>query len=106
MFGTTHAPASTGQRISTPDELTTIGERIKWRRKIIGLSQQMLAREIGISQAAISAIEGAKSEDRAGGGTSYVVKIARALKCSAEWLEGGIGHITEASAPIFRVPVI
>lgn len=87
----------TGDKKQEPQ---TLGQRVKWARRRLGLSQRMLADELGLSQTAISSIEEDKTK------TSHVVRIARALKCSADWLEYGIGHITETSTPIYRVPII
>jgi|SRR6185312_13287515 len=78
----------------------TVGQRIRWARKRLGLSQRMLGLEVGLTQVGISMIEDDKTK------SSSLVKIARALKCSADWLEGGIGHVTETSAPIYRVPIV
>jgi SOS-response transcriptional repressor LexA len=100
MSGDKKQPHNTNGNGVTEEEPKTLGQRIKWARKRLGLSQRMLALEVGLTQVAVSSIEDDKVK------TSSLVKIARALKCSADWLESGIGHITETTAPIYRVPVI
>lgn len=64
-----------------------IGERVKFRRKQLGLSTPQLAKKIEgvrITYQAIQALE-------AGGGTKHLVPIARALGVTPEWLQDGSG---------------
>ncbi|HEX4637664.1 MAG TPA: helix-turn-helix domain-containing protein [Rhizomicrobium sp.] len=63
----------------------TIGDRVKERRRALGLSQPQLAKMVGgITYQAIQALE-------AGGGSRHLVPIARALGVTAEWLQDGAG---------------
>jgi len=63
----------------------SLGDRVKERRRALGLSQPQLAKNVGgITYQAIQQLEG-------GGGTKHLVSIARALGVTAEWLQDGHG---------------
>lgn len=63
--------------------MTTIGERIRQRREILGYSQAEVASRAGISRAAIANLEqGLNKSSRS------TVKIAQALQVPVEWLVG------------------
>ena len=63
----------------------SIGDRVKERRRALGLSQPQLAKKVGgITYQAIQQLEG-------GGGSRHLVGIARALGVTAEWLQDGVG---------------
>ena len=63
----------------------SVGDRVKERRRALGLSQPQLAKKIGgITYQAIQQLE-------AGGGSRHLVSIARALGVTAEWLQDGMG---------------
>jgi transcriptional regulator with XRE-family HTH domain len=64
----------------------SIGQRIKERRKAIGLTQSQLAAKVGMKQSSISELENGDSSS-----TTNVAKIAQALKVNALWLETGAG---------------
>lgn len=67
-------------------DVNTIGERIKWAREQRGLSQEALAKKAGVSQGTIGNIEsGLRKQPR------DLLKIARALQASPDWLESGRG---------------
>lgn len=66
--------------------MKTFAERVKAQRKQAGLNQQQLAKISGLSQTTISDIERARNE-----GSRDVVRLAHALKVSAEWLITGLG---------------
>ena len=59
-----------------------IGARIKLRRKELNLTQEQLADQANLSQAAIAKIE-------RGGATRHVAEIANALSVSPNWLLSG-----------------
>lgn len=61
-----------------------ISTRIKNKRKELGLTQLELALKAGITQQAINAIERDLVEK-----PKNIIEIARALKCSPEWLYDG-----------------
>src|SRR5262249_3260022 len=66
--------------------LTTLGERVKFLREGRDMSQNDLARRVGVVQQSIDALErGVVSKPR------YIVSLARALSVDAEWLEDGVG---------------
>lgn len=62
----------------------SIGSRIKARRKALGMSQEMLARELGSTQTNVSRIE---SNNR-GPGSDMLIRIAEALRCDVRELLG------------------
>jgi phage repressor protein C with HTH and peptisase S24 domain len=63
----------------------SLGDRVRERRHALGLSQPQLAKKVGgITYQAIQQLEN-------GGGSRYLVGIARALGVTAEWLQDGVG---------------
>ncbi|MCX4025078.1 helix-turn-helix domain-containing protein [Endozoicomonas sp. SM1973] len=83
-----------------------IGERIKLRRKELGLTQEQLARMVNVSQAAIHKLEEGRTRQ-----PRNILDLASALKCQPEWLlHGGdepvILPVTPISAPIGLYPII
>jgi len=63
----------------------SLGDRVRERRRALGLSQPQLAKKVGgITYQAIQQLEG-------GGGSRHLVPIARALGVTAEWLQDGVG---------------
>jgi phage repressor protein C with HTH and peptisase S24 domain len=63
----------------------SLGDRVRERRRALGLSQPQLAKKVGgITYQAIQQLE-------AGGGSRHLVAIARALGVTAEWLQDGAG---------------
>ena len=74
----------------------TLGERVKERRRALGLSQPQLAKKVGgITYQAIQQLEG-------GGGSRHLVPIARALGVTAEWLQEGTGPAPSKATPAAR----
>ena len=72
----------------------SIGDRVKERRRALGLSQPQLAKKVGgITYQAIQQLEG-------GGGSRHLVGIARALGVTAEWLQDGHGPAPSKAAPM------
>jgi phage repressor protein C with HTH and peptisase S24 domain len=70
---------------ATRSGANSLGERVKERRRALGLSQPQLAKKVGgITYQAIQQLE-------AGGGSRHLVPIARALGVTAEWLQDGAG---------------
>jgi transcriptional regulator with XRE-family HTH domain len=61
-----------------------IGDRIRWRRKQLGLTQGELGKLSGLGTATISGLELGTQQ-----GTTKLHKIAEQLKCRIEWLETG-----------------
>lgn len=73
------------------EKMISIGERIKSRRKELGLTQLDIKASCGISSGALSSIEN-------GGRTPSVIafsQIAQALQCSMDWLATGTSPNTE-----------
>lgn len=65
--------------------LSTMGERIKAARKQMGLSQQSIAQELGVSISAVSLWE----KDKANITSDKLASLAKVLDCSLEWLIQG-----------------
>jgi SOS-response transcriptional repressor LexA len=64
--------------------MNTFSERVRNRRKELGLSQIELAKKAGLSQTTISDIERGRND-----GSRDIVDLARALQCSPEHLVNG-----------------
>ncbi len=63
-----------------------MGERIRWRREALGISQEALATTVGLAQQTIAGME-ADPKRR----SRFVVQIAAALNLNAQWLATGVG---------------
>lgn len=70
----------------------TLGSRIKGRLDVLGLSQRMLAREIGISHQAVSKLISGETSQ-----TIHIVAIAKALNTTPEYLIGASDDPTPSS---------
>lgn len=73
--------------------MTTIGTRIKNARRDANISQEELARRVGVSQGAIGHLESGRTRN-----THLLVRIASTLGVSAEWLETG-AELASKEAP-------
>ena len=69
--------------------MNTLSERIKYARKLAGLSQAALAKTVEISQSAIAMLE---NGTRAG--SASMPQIAQALNVNAVWLVTGKGEMS------------
>ena len=65
----------------------SIGERIKKRRKHLGLTQAALSEMIGIAQQSLQSIESGKIEK-----PRKIIELADALETTPEYLQFGIGE--------------
>jgi len=65
------------------------GERLKYARKLKGLSQEKLGHAAGVTKSSISQIEDGSTKK-----TSHVVKFSEILFVSPTWLETGEGNIS------------
>lgn len=84
--------------------MQTIGDRIRNRRKELGLTQSSLGKRIGISAPAISQLE--KGESKAPS-SENLLALANALNCSPNWLQSGIDTPTStASVEFEQIPVL
>lgn len=70
--------------------MTTLGERIKFARDRVGLSQGGLAKQAKMSQTAVSKIENVPNAR-----TTKLLEIAAACKVDPEWLRTGKGSPTK-----------
>jgi len=68
--------------------MDTLGKRLKHARIERGLTQVQLAQASGVKQSDISKLERGESN-----ATTGLVRLAKALGCSAEWLDTGNGSI-------------
>lgn len=66
--------------------MTSVGDRTKQVRKELSLTQAVVARRTGISQAALSELENGESK-----GTKEIAKLAAVLGVSPIWLSDGKG---------------
>lgn len=88
--------------------VNTLAERLRWARDQRGLTQGQLAKRSGVSQGTIGNVEsGIRDKPR------ELLKIARALQASPDWLESGKGDWQAAEEANFeqvqvkrRVPLI
>lgn len=69
-----------------------LGARIKQRRKELGLTQEQLARLVGVYQSTIQSLESRDSKK-----SDYTDAIARALDISVEWLRTGQSDAARAA---------
>ncbi len=72
--------------------MQTIGDRIRQRRKAVGLTQVMLAKNAGVSQSAITHLESGRNEN-----SKYLPQIAEALNVEYNWLLSGKGDADQVS---------
>lgn len=77
--------------VKSRDDSSVFQERIRARRKELGISQSDLAKAFGISRQAISKFE----LNGASNSVDTVLKFADALHCSPVWLLGWESYITE-----------
>lgn len=67
--------------------MDTLGSRIKEARLAANLSQEALARSVGVSQGLIGQIESGLNK-----GSKHITSLARTLNVSPDWLETGEGN--------------
>jgi transcriptional regulator with XRE-family HTH domain len=78
--------------------MASVGDRVKERRKDLGLKQGELARRVGISQATLSELENNPTTK-----TKEVAKLAAVLGVDALWLADGTGEkIPDGTAPVIQ----
>ena len=68
--------------------LTSLGERVKKAREMLGLNQQSLATKVGVSLTTIQNYEGGKFPKG-----EHAVSLARNLGCTIDWLLTGEGPV-------------
>jgi len=69
--------------------MSEMGKRVRALRKALGMTQVQLARQVGVSQSAISDIERGDTTDVMGPTLSA---LCTRLRTNPEWLLNGIGH--------------
>lgn len=65
----------------------TLGERLRWGRRRLGLSQEALARDLNVSKNAVARWEGGQLQPKAANATA----LAKRLGVRVEWLIDGEG---------------
>jgi SOS-response transcriptional repressor LexA len=81
--------------------MNTFANRVRSRRKALGLSQSELAKRCGLSQVTISDIERERND-----ASREIVGLARALQCTPEWLatgEGPMEGITQVHSSVIQL---
>ncbi|WP_431688934.1 LexA family protein [Hahella sp. NBU794] len=71
----------------------SIADRTKERRDALGLTQEDLAKAVGISQTAIHKLEEGRTKK-----PRHIIELARALRCQPEWLLTGKDEPTRSPA--------
>lgn len=79
---------------------TTLGQRIKLRRKALDLSQAKLGEMAGLDQTVISKLERGDVHE-----TARIAELAHALQCDALWLATGKGR-PEAKGGALQQPAL
>jgi len=74
--------------------MTSLGDRLKFARKEAKLSQEKLARLVGVKQQAIGALENGDARS-----TTHLLRLAAALNVRPEWLERGAEPMRPAGEP-------
>jgi len=72
--------------------MSGVGTRIKKAREILGMTQVVLAKAVGVSQQAVMELESGRAK-----GTKHCAKFARALGQDPLWLETGDGRMRETA---------
>jgi len=70
-----------------------LGTRIKVAREALGLSQEELAKRVGVRQQTIQELEAGRSRT-----TRHIHKLAEALGQTPQWLESGTGQFVHSPA--------
>ena len=81
--------------------MTSFAERLKDARRKQHLSQAKLAQMVGVSQAAIHALESGINKS-----TTNLLDISKALKVSPDWLCNGIDTVSIPKKHSYEVPII
>lgn len=71
--------------------MSDIGQRMKQRRKLAGMSQTDLGKIVGVSKVAVSQWENGDTQPNG----ENLLKMAQALDCPPEWILSGIGNPSE-----------
>lgn len=69
--------------------MDTMGERLVFARERLNKTQSEIAQAVGMAQPSYYKLESGKTKK-----TSYINKLASALKVDVDWLESGIGEVT------------
>lgn len=75
-----------------------IGERIKLRRMKLKLTQEQVGKIVGVTKTSVSQWEKGDYEPKS------LMKLAKALKCTPEWLETGKGDEELARSNVVTLP--
>ena len=72
--------------------MSGVGTRIKKAREVLGMTQVVLAKAVGVSQQAVMELESGRAK-----GTKHCARFARALGQDPLWLETGDGRMRETA---------
>jgi transcriptional regulator with XRE-family HTH domain len=67
-------------------DLKTLGDRLRYARRLVGISQEKLANAIDVTQGVVSKIERGDQPT-----STHINEFARILNCDAYWLSSGKG---------------
>lgn len=81
--------------------MKTLGERLKFARVSAGISQEKLAKILGISQGTIGHIENGVTKH-----TKYIVDLAQAVGVKPDWLATGVGEPRDDAATAIRTRTV
>lgn len=70
--------------------MNTLGDRIRFKMKVLGLTQAKLGERVGLSQVAIGNIINGKTKD-----TNKILQIANELRVNPQWLLDGSGDAND-----------
>lgn len=79
----------------------TLSERVKLAREKAGMTQAQLARALGISQPSVHDLESGRTKQFR---SSTLLKMAKVLGQSPEWLAGGEGGLMPISPQAIKTP--
>lgn len=81
--------------------MNELKDRVLQRRKTLGLTQKQLAKLAGVKQQSIQQLEdGLVKRPR------YLLELAKALQCNAEWLSAGTGLMVTSAEDRHRAAVM
>lgn len=83
-----HADSVQADYIGVPMDITTVGGRLRYARKLRQLNQHQLAKLAGIKQPSVSEIETGETKEISG---PVLIALSKALRVRPEWLILG-GH--------------
>jgi transcriptional regulator with XRE-family HTH domain len=81
----------------------SLGRRVQQRRRELGLKQKDLAELLGIAQAQLGRLENGYNTNPS---ANLLLKLARTLHCSIDWLLGTYDEIPTVATPLVAVATV